>query len=535
MYSFENLISRADSELLDGLLPSGAGQIIRQIDSNLIYPAKLSKLVVDLISPQGLLLNAKSRPKLIDLMPASEAAELALIMGGSENMSPFEFLKALKLSKKEDKIKFLLFFGHSYEEEVKEEKSTVDCTNSQYPLFLHQIKALSKVRKILERDSERVLLHMPTGSGKTRTAVNYASEYLRAETNRVVVWLANSEELCEQAYSEFVRAWLCLGNREISTVRFWDSRDYDLSKLKDGFVVIGLAKAFSKLKSNDVGIRVLSSTNPLIIFDEAHQAVASTYKQITELLLRPMSSSRLLGLSATPGRSWDDIEKDEELSRFFHTNKVTLEVAGYSNPVTYLIDEGYLAKPTFRQIYSGENVSLSEKDEEKISELLDLPKSVLEKLGENQKRNLLIVHEAEMLMKNHNRVILFASSVTQSDLLATVLRARSIDARSITSNTSDFDRLNAVESYKSDDSEKKILCNYGILTTGFDAPKTSAALIARPTTSLVLYSQMVGRALRGKRAGGNTHAEIVTVIDEGIEQFNSIEAAFSNWEDVWQQ
>ena len=332
-----------------------------------------------------------------------------------------------------------------------------------------------------------------------------------------------------------MRAWSFLGNREITSVRYWGSHDYDLSKLKDGFVVIGLAKAFSRLKSNDAGIRVLSSTNPLVIFDEAHQAVATTYKQITELLLRPMSSSRLLGLSATPGRSWDDIEKDEELSRFFNTNKVTLEVDGYSNPVTYLIDEGYLARPTFRQIYSGEDVGLSEKDEEKIAQLLDLPKAILEKLGENQKRNLLIVHEAEMLMKNHNRVILFASSVAQSDLLATVLRARGIDARSITSNSSDFDRLNAIESYKSNDSDKKILCNYGILTTGFDAPRTSAALIARPTTSLVLYSQMVGRALRGTRAGGNASAEIVTVIDEGIEQFNSIEAAFSNWEDVWQQ
>ena len=90
---------------------------------------------------------------------------------------------------------------------------------------------------------------MPTGSGKTRTAVNYASEYLRAETNRVVVWLANSEELCEQAYEEFLRAWSFLGNREITSVRYWGSHDYDLSTLKDGFVVIGLAKAFSRLKS----------------------------------------------------------------------------------------------------------------------------------------------------------------------------------------------------------------------------------------------------------------------------------------------
>ena len=98
-----------------------------------------------------------------------------------------------------------------------------------------------------------------------------------------------------------------------------------------------------------------------------------------------MSTSRLLGLSATPGRTWDDIEKDEELSDFFNRKKVTLQVSGYPNPVTYLIDEGYLARPTFRKIYSNDNVELTEAEFNKLEELLDLPKSVLEKIGDNQR------------------------------------------------------------------------------------------------------------------------------------------------------
>jgi superfamily II DNA or RNA helicase len=128
---------------------------------------------------------------------------------------------------------------------------------------------------------------------------------------------------------------------------------------------------------------------------------------------------------------------------------------------------------------------------------------------------------------------LFASSVSQSDLLACVLKARGLNAQSVTSNTSPVDRTRFINSYKDSNEEPKILCNFGILTTGFDAPKTSAALVARPTISLVLYSQMIGRALRGIKAGGNKEAEIVTILDEGIEQFKSIEKAFSNWEDVW--
>ena len=78
------------------------------------------------------------------------------------------------------------------------------------------------------------------------------------------------------------------------------------------------------------------------------------------------------------------------------------------------------------------------------------------------------------------------------------------------------------------------MCNYGILTTGFDAPKTSCALIARPTDSLVLYSQMVGRAIRGIKAGGNLDAEIVTVVDTCLPGFDKINNAFFNWEDVWE-
>ena len=63
--------------------------------------------------------------------------------------------------------------------------------------------------------------------------------------------------------------------------------------------------------------------------------------------------------------------------------------------------------------------------------------------------------------------------------------------------------------------------------------QTSAAVIARPTISLVLYSQMVGRAIRGTRAGGNAEAEIVTVVDSGLPGFGDIGDAFLNWEDVW--
>ena len=106
-------------------------------------------------------------------------------------------------------------------------------------------------------------------------------------------------------------------------------------------------------------------------------------------------------------------------------------------------------------------------------------------------------------------------------------------AESLTGNTNSLERSRLIQWYRSDELEARVLVNYGILTTGFDEPKTSAVLIARPTTSLVLYSQMVGRALRGPLAGGNREAEVVTIVDTSLPGFGDLVAAFSNWEDVW--
>jgi superfamily II DNA or RNA helicase len=373
---------------------------------------------------------------------------------------------------------------------------------------------------------------MPTGSGKTRTAMNVVSNYLRARDRGVVVWLAHSEELCEQAAEEFVKAWEAIGSRPVPLIRYWGAYDFDLRTVEDGIVVAGLKKAFARLRTDDHQLRALSGKNPLVVMDEAHQAIAPTYQLIINQLLRPYSDARLLGLSATPGRTWNDPEADRELADFFASRKVTLQIQGFDNPVAYLISRGYLAQPTFVPIETATNVVLSEEEQRRVRETFELPASVLDRLAADEQRTLLVVHHAEQLLGRHKRVILFAASVQQSDLLAAVLAARGHWAASITSKSPNG-RAASIAAFKDDGPEPKVLCNFGVLTTGFDAPKTSAALIARPTLSLVLYSQMVGRAMRGRAAGGNETCEILTVVDTRLPGFGSVVNAFSNWEDVW--
>ena len=77
-----------------------------------------------------------------------------------------------------------------------------------------------------------------------------------------------------------------------------------------------------------------------------------------------------------------------------------------------------------------------------------------------------------------------------------------------------------------------MLINYGVLTTGFDAPNTDTVFITRPTTSVVLYSQMLGRAIRGPRNGGNERALVVDVVDN-LAGMPAENMAFNFFNHVW--
>jgi superfamily II DNA or RNA helicase len=379
---------------------------------------------------------------------------------------------------------------------------------------------------------------MPTGAGKTRTAMNVTAEYLRATEPTVVIWLAHSEELCEQAATEFLKAWHNIGNRELSVYRFWGEHEIDIKDVKDGFLIAGLPKFFSRTKKSSKFIAALGSKSSLVIMDEAHQAIAPSYKLVLDALCLAFGSTvstSLLGLSATPGRTWSDAAADKELSNFFARRKVTLEIEGYDNPVDYLVKEGYLAKANYRSLMYQSGLTLSSNDRLYIQEKLDLSDQVLAKIAEDEMRNLRIILEIEQMAKRHTRIIVFAISVEHSNLLAATLKAKGIHAYSVTGNTPKTIRQKTLVDYKSDAEGCRVLCNYGVFTTGFDAPKTSAAVIARPTMSLVLYSQMVGRAIRGKRAGGNDEAEIVTVVDSSLAAFGNMAEAFNNWEDIWEK
>ena len=225
--------------------------------------------------------------------------------------------------------------------------TSTDEISPRYPLYSYQRQVLADIFLALSTPERRAVAHLPTGAGKTRIAAHGACHLLNEKdtSNSLVVWLASTEELCEQAADELCKAWTYLGRRDTCIHRHWGNRSLDLRCLPSGFLVTGLAKLRSVAFRDNTLLAHLAGHAAAVIFDEAHQAVAATYSFVTEQLcsVRPP----LLGLTATPGRTANPSDQDYRLASMFSHNKVSIDPRGHDSPVTYLIQNRYLADPHF--------------------------------------------------------------------------------------------------------------------------------------------------------------------------------------------
>jgi superfamily II DNA or RNA helicase len=533
--SLQTLLRQAKASALRELVGQSTIDVLLRLDRNLAERERLGELAARLINPSEALRDPARRDQIINILPLPKARELAHRLGVSDGN---QLYADLRHAASESSALSTLFSFFGVVQEVRAPADTppdIAESPASYGLFDHQRMAASKVERLLAQPPRKLVLHMPTGSGKTRTAMHVVARHLIAREPTLVCWLAQNAELLEQAASEFSSAWSYLGNRPVDTIRFWGQRNSDLLLAEDGLIVAGLAKMHAFDNRDPAAMLRLADRISLVIVDEAHQAIAPTYADVLSALYTKRPSTGLLGLTATPGRTWSNIAEDKELSDFFDGQKVTLEVEGFSDPVTFLIDQGYLARPTLRTLNSEAGLQLSDKDIRELSDAIDVPDAILETLGSDTQRNLKILVGVEDLATRHRRIIVFAPSVASARLLAAILTVRGYEAEVVTGESDPGERERIIRRFRSNAPQPMILCNFGVLTTGFDAPAISAALIARPTRSLVLYSQMVGRATRGPKAGGNPEAEIVTVIDPHLPGFGSIADAFKNWEDVWHE
>ncbi|MFF7262186.1 DEAD/DEAH box helicase [Streptomyces sp. NPDC008159] len=386
--------------------------------------------------------------------------------------------------------------------------------------------------------ANRGVLTLPTGAGKTRTAVESLIEWRLSQPRRqTVLWIAQSEELCEQAVQAFREVWTDLGHRNdqvrhtMEIARLWGSASVPSDP---DIVVASIQKLYAVLEgTNDDAqqeLELLRENLGAVVVDEAHRMLAPSYSRVLRFLgieLGQKDPVPVIGLTATPFRRVD--AETRQLAERFHSKLLSSRSLG-DDIVSELRRRDVLSRPEHKVLsYAGPGFRMDDVESHRthFDRFKDFAPDFLRKIGESDARNRALLQQLLELPRDCP-TLFFGCTVEHSIAMAVLLRRAGRAAEVVTSNTRSATRRALIEQFRN--KRLSVLCNYGVLTTGFDAPAVQALVVGRPTTSPVLYEQMIGRGMRGERFGG-TKSCLVVDIEDNI-RFSG-QLAYERYSDYW--
>jgi DNA repair protein RadD len=316
----------------------------------------------------------------------------------------------------------------------------------------YQQNAVEKLRDNMRSGIKSQLLCVPTGGGKTVIASSIIHSAIKKGSN--ILFLAHRKALITQ----------CAAKLE------------DFGVLNYSIIMAGSKMYNSNAKVHVASIQTLMRREfpkaDLIVIDEAHRAASKSYRDI----LSNYPKAAVLGLSATPertdGKGLDDLFQE----------MVTVTT------VSKLINDGFLIKPT---LYTGRfdstqlgSVKKRQGDyaEGELQEMMDKPKLIGDIITNWRQK------------ANDRLTVVFACGVEHAEHIAQEFFNAGISAASVTQKTSKVEYDAIVSDWRK--GIIKVVVNCMIFTEGFDLPELSCCVFARPTKSISLYLQMIGRIMR---------------------------------------
>lgn len=261
----------------------------------------------------------------------------------------------------------------------------------------------------------RTMLRLPTGSGKTRVAVEAVVRLVKQrKLDGPVLWIAQSNELCEQAVQSWKFVWSSVGPEEQITInRFWGGNDATPVQSTTQLVVATDAKLQENLHLDKYEWLRRPS---IILVDEAHRAISPRFTDLFEQLgvTRYRTERPLIGLTATPFRGRNEIETQRLVDRF-GGHRLDKGLFGDEDPYTALQRMEVLAAVDHR-VLPGATLTLSQADLASVERYRVLPSSAEKRLGQDEARNNMILDQISQIDESWP-VLVFATSVAHSKLL----------------------------------------------------------------------------------------------------------------------
>ena len=445
--------------------------------------------------------------------------------------------------------KFVEFFNYPYyiipDKAIELEiEKTIFGENGEFEplkmLLNFQSPVVYKTLKHIESLNARCLIQMPTGTGKTRTAIEIISNLFNQNKEIQIVWFANKSELLEQAREAFIHVWKHVGKYPIKVINVWGNKP--IPEISENSVIV-----FAGYQKLNNFLRMGKKLKPhYIVVDEAHQILAPTYNYALRKLANFENSTRVIGLTATPGRGIDE-QQNKLLVDEFQTNIRPIELDDddkkiYENDIVkYLEDEDVLAKCVPKPIETDIEYDLSDDEWENLRKLVqgdhpDYSTEFLKKLASDNTRNILIIDKLKEYADKGKKILYFSTNKPQSILVFAALQKLGVKAIHVDADTDPSFRRQIIKKFKDTD-EINVICNFDIYSTGFDVPKLDVVFIGRPVNSPVLFNQMVGRGTRGPKMNGGDSFILVQVIDKIKSRFVDFDpySQYGFWDDNWRK
>lgn len=351
-------------------------------------------------------------------------------------------------------------------------------------LFDYQEDMKERIEKAL-RLHRSVMAQMPTGTGKTYLLTAVIDSFVSNNPMEKVWIVAHRRELVSQI-DETVRKFHSYSASNTSTL---------LSSVK-AVSIQWLSKHYDEIEEEP----------GMIVIDEAHHALAKTYKEMWERFPK----AKFLGLTATPcrlnGKGFTDL----------------FDVLVQSWDIPEFISKGRLATYDFVSIKSDGVTQRLIDSLQKRGADGDYQNKEMDMLL-NKKPSIERLYQSLEEFGKDRKGIVYAINISHAQKITKLYQEHGVKAIAIDSKTPVTERQQDIEAFKKGDIQ--VLVNVDIFSEGFDCPDVEFVQLARPTLSLAKYLQMVGRGLRVAKGKKNC----VIIDNVGLYRVFGLPSQVWNW------